>query len=244
MWQGLRAHMVCWKDSTPGTYRPSGPLLNDGFSAIRVSAGICVRVHRTARALAAPKALLASPHNRQRRLRRPGAQPDPRARLFDFCLSLQNSGAASSLLKISTPGQDTREPLLHSFLEDVSEYEPGEARTARPGDGTGMGGCRRGRREEGALHGLLGGPRRPFRNAHRGVGFLRWAWAPGWPPSGIMSGLLGATTHCVAAPRRSAPRPARSSQVPPQVPSARMQSLALHSDCVMAPLRHGGATVQ
>ena len=58
VWQGLRAHKVCWKDSTPGTYRPSGPLLNDGFSAIRVSAGICVRVHRTARALAAPKALL------------------------------------------------------------------------------------------------------------------------------------------------------------------------------------------
>ena len=158
VWQGLRAHMVCWKDSTPGTYRPSGPLLNDGFSAIRVSAGICVRVHRTARALAAPKALLASPHNRQRP---PSAGRPARsacARLFDFCLSLQNSGAASSLLKISTPGQDTREPLLHSFLEDVSEYEPGEARTARPGDGTGMGGCRRGRREEGALHGLLGGP--------------------------------------------------------------------------------------
>ena len=88
------------------------------------------------------------------------------------------------------------------------------------------------------------GTRRPFGNAHRGVGFLRWAWARGQAPSGIMSGLLGATTHCVAAPRRSSPRPARSSQVPPQVPSARMQSLALHSDCVMAPLRHGGATVQ
>ena len=88
VWQGLRAHMVCWKDSTPGTYRPSGPLLNDGFSAIRVSAGICVRVHRTARALAAPKALLASPHNRQRRLRRPGAQPDPRARAFSTSVSV------------------------------------------------------------------------------------------------------------------------------------------------------------
>ena len=127
--------MVCWKDSTPGTYRPSGPLLNDGFSAIRVSAGICVRVHRTARALAAPKALLASPHNRQRRLRRPGAQPDPRARAFSTSVCLYKT--AEPLLHYSKSQHRDRTHASRFFIPSWrTSVSTSLARHARHGLGT------------------------------------------------------------------------------------------------------------